>query len=70
MKYYSIEIITMKDGTSTQAIWEKANEKEAISSASSAMASAMINENVSTIYVEAKDNLGGIYFQFAKNLEE
>lgn len=69
MKFYSVETIVMTDGTSTQAIWEKASENEAISSCAMAMGSALINENVATVSFEAKDNLGKRYFEFNKELK-
>ena len=61
MKYYVEEITVMKDGTSPIAITEKASENEARASFHQAMASAIINPDVESIHVEAKNNVGGIY---------
>lgn len=61
MKYYVEEITVLKDGTSPIAITEKASEKDAISSFHQAMASAIINPDVASIHVEAKNSVGGIY---------
>lgn len=61
MKFYTEEITVMVDGTSAVAITEKATDIEARSSFHQIMASAMINENVSSIHAEAKNSVGGIY---------
>lgn len=61
MKFYVEEITVLKDGTSPIAITEKANENEARTSYHQAMASAIINPDVASIHVEAKNNVGGIY---------
>ena len=61
MKFYVEEITTLKDGTSPIAITEKPSENEARASFHQTMASAIINEDVVSIHVEAKNNLGGIY---------
>ena len=70
MKYLSEEITVMKNGQIANAITEKESINEAISTCAMAMASALINENVATICVEAKDNLGGVYFHFDKDLSK
>lgn len=61
MKFFVEEIAVMKDGTSPIAITEKASENEARASFHQAMASAIINPDVESIHVEAKNNVGGIY---------
>ena len=61
MKFYLEEITVLKDGTSPIAITEKPSENEARASFHQAMASAIINPNVSSIHVEAKNEVGGIY---------
>lgn len=61
MKYYVEEITVLNDGTSPIAIKEKASENEARASFHQAMASAIINPNVVSIHVEAKNDVGGIY---------
>ena len=61
MKFYTEEITVMVDGTSAVAITEKATDIEARSSFHQIMASAIINENVASIHVEAKNSVGGIY---------
>ena len=61
MKFYVEEITVLKDGTSPLAITEKASETEARAGFHQAMASAIINSNVASIHVEAKNEVGGIY---------
>ena len=61
MRYYVEEITALKDGTSPIAIYEKGNEREARATFHQAMASAIINPDVESIHVEAKNNLGGVY---------
>ena len=61
MRFYVEEITTLEDGTSPVAITEKVNEIEARASFHQTMASAMINEKVVSVHVEAKNELGGIY---------
>lgn len=61
MKYFTEEITVLKDGTSAVAITEKASEKAAISTCYQALASAVINANVASIHVEAKNDVGGVY---------
>ena len=61
MKFYVEEITVLKDGTSPIAITEKASENEARANYHQAMASAIINPDVASIHVEAKNNVGGVY---------
>lgn len=61
MRFFVEEITVLKDGSAPIAITEKASENEAISSFHQAMASAIINPNVESIHVEAKNSAGGIY---------
>ena len=61
MKYFLEEITILKEGNSAIAITEKTSELEARASFHQAMASAIINENVLSIHVEAKNELGGTY---------
>ena len=61
MKFYVEEITVLKDGTSPISITEKATEQEARAGFHQAMASAIINSNVASIHVEAKNEIGGIY---------
>lgn len=61
MRYYVEEITVLKDGSSPIAIYEKESEKEARAAFHQAMASAIINPDVESIHVEAKNNLGGVY---------
>ena len=61
MKFYIEEITVLKDGASPIAITEKPSENEARASFHQAMASAIINPNVASIHVEAKNSVGGIY---------
>lgn len=62
MKFYTEEITTLKDGVSAHALTEKATLNDALSAAHMAMGSACINENVASIHVEAKNNVGGVYY--------
>ena len=61
MKFYVEEIAVLKDGTSPISITEKTTEQEARAGFHQAMASAIINSNVASIHVEAKNEVGGIY---------
>ena len=61
MKFYVEEITVLKDGTSPISITEKTTEQEARAGFHQAMASAIINSNVASIHVEAKNEIGGIY---------
>ena len=61
MKFYVEEIAVLKDGTSPITIAEKSSENEARASYHQAMASAIINPDVASIHVEAKNNVGGVY---------
>ena len=61
MKFYVEEITVLKDGTSPISITEKTTEQEARAGFHQAMASAIINSNVASIHVEAKNEGGGIY---------
>lgn len=58
MKYFMVEVTTMKDGSTIQAIWEKPSEAEAYSSMCQMMASATINTNVQIAYAEVRNNMG------------
>lgn len=60
MRFYVEEITVLNDGTSPVAIYEKGSELEAKSYFHQAMASAIINDNVSSIHVEVKNEFGGI----------
>ena len=61
MKFYVEEITVLKDGTSPISITEKTTEQEARAGFHQAMASGIINPNVASIHVEAKNEVGGIY---------
>lgn len=61
MKYFVEEIAIMKDGSTPISITEKTTEREARASYHQAMASAIINELVVSIHVEAKNEIGAIY---------
>ena len=70
MKFYYEEIAVLKDGTSAQALFEKPSEREAIAAASQAFASALINPNLVSIAVEAKNSEGFVYRKDAYVVEE
>lgn len=61
MRYFVEEITILKDGSDPIAIFEKQTEQEARAAYHQAMASAIINPNVKSIHVEAKNEVGGIY---------
>lgn len=61
MKFYTEEIMTMKDGSAPKALNEYESEKQAISAFHQIMASVYINENIKSAHVEAKNSFGGIY---------
>lgn len=61
MRYFVEEITILKDGSAPIAILEKQTEQEARAAYHQAMASAIINPNVVSIHVEAKNEVGGIY---------
>ena len=61
MKFFVEEITVMADETEPIAITEKATEQEARSAYHQAMASAIINADVKSIHVEAKNETGVIY---------
>ena len=61
MKYYLEEITTLKDGKTAVSITEKESKDIAISTLHRAMASAIVNEDVVRIHVEAKDDKGFIF---------
>lgn len=61
MKFYYEEITVLNDGTSAQALFEKPSEREAIASACQAMSSALINPNLVSVAVEAKNSEGFVY---------
>lgn len=72
MKYYVEQIAIGKDGVSAHAITEKNSKEEAISEFHSIMASAIVNPNVISIHVEAKNELGEFYKtdNFVRKVEE
>lgn len=61
MKYFVEQITVMKDGTTANSITEAATERDAISQFHMIMASGVINDNISTLYACAKNNVGGRY---------
>jgi len=62
MKYYVILLVTFKDGTKDKvAIYSYDTEASALKGFYSYMSQYVDAENVATVNVEAKNNLGGIY---------
>lgn len=61
MRYFVEEITILNNGSAPITIYEKESEQEARASYHQAMASAIINPDVVSIHVEAKNSVGGIY---------
>lgn len=61
MKYFTEEISVSKDGIVATAITERASKEDALSGFHQIMASAYINNNLASMYAEAKNSLGGKY---------
>lgn len=57
-KYFVIEIEVMKDGAVAKAISDGKARDEAISQFHQTLASAVINDNVKSVFVEVKDCYG------------
>lgn len=70
MKFYYEEITVLSDGTSAQALFEKPSEREARSAAALAYGSALINPNLVSVAVEAKNSEGFVYEKYAYVVEE
>ena len=60
MKYFVLEIEVMKDGSIARAISEAKEREQAISQFHQTLASAVITENVESVYCEVKDLYGNV----------
>ena len=60
MKYFVVEIEVMKDGSIARAISEAKEREQAISQFHQTLASAVITENVESVYCEVKDLYGNV----------
>ena len=60
MKYFIVEIEVMKDGSIARAISEAKEKEQAISQFHQTLASAVITENVESVYCEVKDLYGNV----------
>ena len=60
MKYFVVEIEVMKDGSIARAISEAKEREQAVSQFHQVLASAVITENVESVYCEVKDLYGNV----------
>lgn len=60
MKYFVLEIEVMKDGSIARAISEAQEKEKAISQFHQTLASAVITDNVESVYCEVKDLYGNM----------
>lgn len=60
MRYFVVEIEVMKDGSIARAISEAKEREQAISQFHQTLASAVITENVESVYCEVKDLYGNV----------
>ena len=60
MKYFVLEIEVMKDGSIARAISEAKEREQAISQFHQTLASAVITEDVESVYCEVKDLYGNV----------
>ena len=60
MKYFVVEIEVMKDGSIARAISEAKEREQAISQFHQTLASAVITEDVASVYCEVKDLYGNV----------
>ena len=60
MKYFVLEIEVMKDGSIARAISEAKEREQAVSQFHQTLASAVITENVESVYCEVKDLYGNV----------
>ena len=60
MKYFVLEIEVMKDGSIARAISEAKGREQAVSQFHQVLASAVITENVESVYCEVKDLYGNV----------
>ena len=60
MKYFVVEIEVMKNGSIARAISEAKEREQAISQFHQTLASAVITEDVASVYCEVKDLYGNV----------
>ena len=60
MKYFVLEIEVMKDGSIARAISEAKEREQAVSQFHQTLASAVITEDVASVYCEVKDLYGNV----------
>ena len=60
MNYFVLEIEVMKDGSIARAISEAKEREQAVSQFHQTLASAVITENVESVYCEVKDLYGNV----------
>ena len=60
MKYFVLEIEVMKNGSIAKAISEAKEREQAISQFHQTLASAVITEDVESVYCEVKDLYGNV----------
>lgn len=60
MKYFVLEIEVMKDGSIARAVSEAKEREQAVSQFHQTLASAVITENVESVYCEVKDLYGNV----------
>lgn len=60
MKYFVVEIEVMKNGSIARAISEAKEKEQAISQFHQTLASAVITEDVESVYCEVKDLYGNV----------
>lgn len=60
MKYFVLEIEVMKDGSIARAISEAKEREQAVSQFHQTLASAVITEEVASVYCEVKDLYGNV----------
>ena len=60
MRYFVVEIEVMKDGSIARAISEAKEREQAVSQFHQTLASAVITENVESVYCEVKDLYGNV----------
>ena len=60
MKYFVVEIEVMKNGAIARAISEAKEREQAVSQFHQTLASAVITEDVASVYCEVKDLYGNV----------
>lgn len=63
MLYFVVEIEVMKDGAVAKAISDGKTQAQALSQYHQTFASAVINDNVKSVFCEVKDSYGNTYIK-------